>query len=60
MFLLLFLNYWLLFLIPDDTTQMFNTTAEPLILTGIPAKQGKAEMEIHPAIVESKIDKCSI
>ena len=39
---------------------MFITTTEPLILTGIPAKQGKAGMEIHPAIVESKIDKCSI
>ena len=60
MFLLLFLNYWILFLIPAAIAQMFNTNAELLILTGIPAKEGKAEMETHSVIVESKINKCSI
>ena len=39
---------------------MFNTNAELLILTGIPSKEGKVEMETHPVIVESKINKCSI
>ena len=39
---------------------MFNPIAELVIPKGIPSKEAKAEIEIHPAIVEDKIRKCSI
>ena len=60
MFFFFFLINNLYFLIPAVITQVFNSTAELAILTVIPTKKTKAEMETHPAIVETKISKCSI
>ena len=60
MLLLLFLIIDLYFLIPAAVTQIFNPTAELVILRGIPTKEAKAEMETHPVSVEITISKCSI
>ena len=60
MLLLLFLIIDLYFLIPAAVTQIFNPTAELVILRGIPTKEAKSEMETHPVSVEIKISKCSI
>ena len=54
MILSLFVNYWLKFLIAAVIAQIFNPVAELGILIGIPNKEVKAEMEIHPLI------KCKI
>ena len=35
-------------------------TAELIIPIGIPTKEAKAEMEMHPVTVEINISKCSI
>ena len=40
--------------------QIFNPTTELVIPIGIPNKYAKAEMEMHPVIIEPKIRKCSI
>ena len=40
--------------------KFFNPTAELVIPKGIPTKEGKAEIEIHPETLEAKIKKCSI
>ena len=45
------------FLIPAVITQIFNPTAELVILTGIPTKEAKAEMETHQGTAETK-SKC--
>ena len=55
-----FLIIELYFLIPAATVQFFNPIAELLVSIGIPSKEAKAEIEIHPVIVEAKIRKCSI
>ena len=39
---------------------MFNFIAELIIPIGLPIKEAKAEIKIHPVIVEVKIRKCSI
>ena len=39
---------------------MFNPIAELVISIGIPSKEAKSEIEIHPVIVDAKIRKCSI
>ena len=48
------------FVIAAVTAQIFNPIAELVIPIGIPAKEAKAEIEIHQVIVEPKIRKCSI
>ena len=58
--LITFLIIGLYLLIPAAIAQMFNPTAELLIPIGIPTKEAKAEIEIHPVIVDTKIGKCSI
>ena len=50
----------LYFLIPAVITQIFDPTAELVMPTGIPTKEAKAEIEIHPVAAETKISKCSI
>ena len=55
-----FLIINLYFLIPAVIAQIFNPIAELVIPIGIPTKEAKAEIEIHPVIVEVKIRKCSI
>ena len=48
------------FLIPEASAQIFNPLAEPINAIEIPRKGAKAEIEIYPVIVETKIRKCSI
>lgn len=55
-----FLDYWLKFLIPAVSTQIFNPTAELAILIGIPTNEAKAEIETQPVIAETKIKQYSI
>ena len=49
--LLFFLIIDLYFLIPAVITQIFNPIAELVIPIGIPTKEAKAEIEMHPVIV---------
>ena len=58
--LIFFLIIDLNLLIPVAIAQIFNPIAELLIPIGIPNKEAKAEIKIHPIIVEAKIRKCSI
>ena len=55
-----FLIINLYYLIPAIITQIFNSTAELIILTGIPTKEAKAAMEMYPVTVEIKISDFSI
>ena len=60
----LFLNYLLItdlyFLIPATIKKIFNPIAELIIPIGIPTKETKAEMGMHPVTVELGVSKCSI
>ena len=58
--LLFFLIIDLYVLIPAAIAQIFNRIAELINLIGIPSKEVKAEIEIHPVIVKAKIRKCSM
>ena len=58
-FFFFFLNIDLYF-IPAAIAEIFNPIAELVILMGIPSKETKEDIEIHPVIVEAKIRKCSI
>ena len=60
MLLFFFLIIDLHFLIPAVIAQIFNPIAELVFLIGIPSKESKAAIEIHVAIVEIEIRKCSI
>ena len=51
---IIFLIIDLYFLIAAVIAQIFNPIAELLISIGIPTKEAKAEIEIHPVVVESK------
>ena len=55
-----FFFFFLNILIAAVIAQLFNPIAEPVIPTGIPTEEAKAEIETHPVIVEPKIRKCSI
>ena len=55
-----FLIIDLYFLIPAVIGQIFNPITELVMPIGIPSKKAKAEIEIHPVIVEAKLRKCSI
>ena len=50
----------LYFLTPAVIAQIFNSIAKLVVPKGIPSKEVKAEIEIHPIIVEGKIRKRSI
>ena len=50
----------LYFFIPAVIAQIFNSIAELLIPIGIPSKEAKAEIQMHPVIVKAKIKKFSI
>ena len=50
----------LYFLITAIDAQTFNTITKLAIPIGIPTKEAKAEIEIHPVTAEAKIRKCSI
>ena len=58
-----FFFFWIIdlyFLIPVVIAQIFNPIAELIIPIGIPIKEAKAKIHMHPVIVEAKIGKCSI
>ena len=55
-----FLIIDLYFSIPAVTTQIYNAIAELVTPIGIPTKEAKAEIEMHPLTVEIKISQCSI
>ena len=55
-----FLIINLYFLYPAVIAQIFNPIAELVIPIGIPNKETKAEIEIHPVTAEAKIRKCPI
>ena len=60
-----FFFYYLLitdlyFLISATIKKIFNTIAELIIPIGIPTKETKAEMGMHPVTVELGVSKCSI
>ena len=55
-----FFFFLIIDLIPGVITLIFNPIAELVIPIGIPIREVKAEIEIHPAIVEAKIGKCLI
>ena len=59
-FFFFFLIIYLYFLIPATIAQICNSIAELIIPIGIPMKEGKSEIEIHPVIAEAKIRKFSI
>ena len=42
-------------LIPAAIAKVFNSIVELVIPIGIPSKKAKAEIEMHPVIVELKI-----
>ena len=50
----------LYFLIPAAIAQSFNPIAKLVVPIGIPSKEAKTEIEIHPAIAQAKIRKFSI
>ena len=50
----------LYFLIPAIIVQIFNPISEIVIPIGIPSKESKEEIKIHPVIAEAKIRKSSI
>ena len=60
MFSSLYLDYWLILLISTFIAQISNHIAKLVIPIGIPIQEVKSEMEMHPAIEEGKIRKCSI
>ena len=60
MLLFLFLIADLYFLIPAVIAQIFNPIAELVIPIRIPSKEEKVAFEIHLALAEAKIRKCSI
>ena len=43
----------LYFLIPASIAQIFNPITELVILIGIPTKEAKPEIEMHPVIAET-------
>ena len=59
-FFFFFLIIDLYFLIAAVITQIFNPIVELAIPIGIPTKEGKAEIETHPVIVEVTISEWSI
>ena len=59
-FFFFFLIIDLYFLIPTAITQIFNHIAELVIPIGKPIKEAKAEIEIHPVIIEAEIRKSSV
>ena len=59
-FLFFFLIIGSYFLFPAVIAQMFNSFSELVISMGIPIKDVKVVLEIHPVIAEAKTRTCSI
>ena len=60
MFLLLFLNYWFILLIPAVISHILNPIEKLVIPIGIPTKEAKKEIKMQPVMVEIKISQCAI
>ena len=56
-FFFFFLIIDLYFLVPAVISQIFNPIKELVISIGIAIKEAKAEIIMHPAIIEAKIRK---
>ena len=52
--------YFFFFLNPAVITQIFIVVAELAVHTGIPTKEGRAEIKIHSVTLELKINKSSV
>ena len=59
-FFFFFLIIHLYSLIPAVIAQVFNPIADLVIPIGIPGKEAKGEIEMHPLTAVAKIRKCSI
>ena len=59
-FFFFFLIIDLYYLIPAVIAQILNPIAELVIPIGIPSKEAKAEIKIHPVTAKAKIKMCSI
>ena len=59
-FFFFFLIIDIYFLIPAVITKFFNPIAGLVVPIGIPSKEAKAKIEIHPVTAEAQIRKCSI
>ena len=57
---LFFLIMDLCFLIPAFITEICIAIAELAIPTGIPTKEGRAEIETYPVTADARISKCSV
>ena len=52
--------YFFFFLNPAVITQIFIVAAELAVHTGIPTKEGRAEIKTHSVTLELKINKSSV
>ena len=59
MFILLFLNKWLILFNSGSDCTNFIPTAEFVISTGTQTNEANAEIQTQPVTVETKISKCS-
>ena len=59
-FLFFFLIIYLYFFIPAAFVQISNLIAELVVPIGIPSKEAKAKVQMHPVIVKAKTKKSSI
>ena len=59
-FFFFFLIIDLYFLVPATMAKYFNPIAELVIVIGMPSKEAKAEIKIHPVFAKAKIGKCLI
>ena len=57
---LFFLITDLYFLLPAAIAKIVNPIAELVSAIGIPSKEAKTKVEVHPVIAEAKITECSI
>ena len=59
MFILLFLNKWLILFNSGSDCTNFIPTAELVLSTGTQTNEANAEIQTQPVTVETKISKCS-
>ena len=59
MFILLFLNKWLILFNSGSDCTNFIPTAELVISTGTQTNEANTEIQTQPVTVETKISKCS-
>ena len=60
MLLFLLLNFDLYFLIPAVIAQIFNLIAKLIIPIGMPSKEAKVQIKIHPVTVKIELKMSSV